>query len=106
MILLCSCNFLHNAHAGNAHPTNGVWYCDELKMTIDFSLFGKTNNMVKLYDESGNYAAGQCDIGFYYDIYISSGDEMLIVGTFEKYQGDKFIITEEDNKYTFYLVNE
>lgn len=84
-------------------PTNGLWYCEELNMEIDFFLYTNENyHCVKIYDENGSYdiLRGITDHGG--DFVIHSLEqyeyENLIDGR-TKYHNNEFqIITSENGK--------
>ncbi len=96
LVFLCSCS------VQAAHPEQGVWYCEELKMSINFSLFGKTSEMVKIYNDDGTFESYVCHIDFGRGIFIETidGSEILYAGEF-RYHKDEFKVDVDDTTYIF-----
>lgn len=107
-ILLISIALLLSACSiSNRLPDSGVWYCESLNMTIDFSQDTQDDKNVKVYGEDGTYTVYRCNIDYGRGIFIQSLDnDMYLRGKF-KYTGSTFIITSTlDNKtYYFYEQN-
>lgn len=100
LTLLCACSVSFPAKK----PSDGIFYCSELKMSIDFSLLESTPECIKLYTEDGNYTVCRCMIDYGCGIGICSADQetYYLTGCFS-YEGDNFTIeTYADNTvYTF-----
>lgn len=85
------------------YPEEGLWYCEELSMEIDFSLLKTDPKCVKWYAEDGSYTLCKCYIDFGDGIFIKSLDEetMYIRGSF-RLRKDKFtVITDDTSRYIF-----
>lgn len=96
LVFLCSCRIQA------AHPERGVWYCEELKMSINFSLFGKTSEMVRIYNDDGTFETFLCHIDFGNGIYIATLDdsENIYQGNC-KLRGEDFYVKIDDTTYIF-----
>ncbi len=93
-------------------PEEGVWYCDELGLSIDFNVYmDAPNECVKLYNDEGSYETLGChfDYGAGIGIYrkMEEKEVLLITGSF-RYKDEKFVVTTHDNNnvYIFYKQNE
>ena len=89
-----------------AIPTEGVYYCEELRMAIDFSWNEKMNNeCVKMYEEDGSYTVCLTHIDYGSGIEICSLDQKTtyLIGT-RKYKDDVFSITTFDDETTYVFV--
>ena len=102
IILLIPLVFLCSCRVQAAHPEQGVWYCEELKMSINFSLFGKTSEMVRIYSDDGTFNTFLCHIDFGNGIYIDTldGSETIYRGNF-KLRGEDFNVKIDDTTYIF-----
>lgn len=100
LVFLCSCRIQAK------HPEHGVWYCEELKMSINFSLFGKTSEMVRIYNDDGTSETFLCHIDFGRGIFIETLDESetLYAGEFSYYK-DEFKVDVDDTTYIFTEIN-
>lgn len=98
LVFLCACN----PTVYTAPPKSGIWYCEELKISIDFSLYGNTNNMAKLYSDDGTFENYICEFDHYSNIYISQAEqsECLLIGGYT-YENDEFIVKNDDGTYIF-----
>lgn len=78
------------------HPETGIWYCDELKMSIDFTLYTSSDHMcVKVYNDDGTYEVMECSIDYGNGIWIDRviGKEIvdgMPVNIPEQYFGGNF----------------
>lgn len=101
-------NFTGGINNQEPYPKDGIFYCDELKMEIDFSKAEHTSHCACLYDENDNSSALQ--------VLITMGGNTLIIvpendfesettylrGTY-KWQGDEFCI---DSTYSTVFRNK
>lgn len=78
-------------------PEKGVWHCDELKMSIDFSALSKNPDCVRLYSGDGTYIVLRCYIDYGTGISICSPeqDKDYLVGNLE-YENGIFEVTAKD----------
>ena len=80
-------------------PEEGIWYCDELKISIDFSKIDRPTECAKLYNEDGTYQMLECKIDFVSVMDFFLGDSIYLSGGI-KFKDDKFIFTA-DKSYVF-----
>lgn len=87
-------------------PTEGEYYCDELKISIDFSIFAEDDNpqCVKIYSSDDEYTIGLCLCDYGTGMNIRSLDQEIdyVVGEY-LYADGVFTITahEDGTVYTF-----
>lgn len=92
-VLIVSCSRLEKI------PEEGIWYCDELKISIDFSKIDKPTECAKLYNEDGTHQMLECKIDFVSVMDFFLGDSIYLSGGI-KFKDDKFILTT-DKSYVF-----
>lgn len=92
-VLIVSCTKLEKI------PEDGIWYCNELKISIDFSKIDKPTECAKLYNDDGTYQILDCYIDFVSVMDFFLGDSIYLSGGI-KYKDDKFILTTDKN-YVF-----
>ena len=65
ILLSCMLLLLMNACSiPYKHPEEGVWYCEELKMSIDFAMYNSSDYMcVKVYNDD-TYEVMECSIDY------------------------------------------
>ena len=96
LLLFCFVKFIYP----NDYPTEGVWYCDKLNMTIDFS--HENGELVKVYDEDGTYNEYKCFIDFGRGLFIyTKENEMYLRGQFWLV-GNTFIVNFDGKIYFFH----
>lgn len=87
-------------------PKEGQWYCEELKIAIDFSYIyeNRTPNAAKLYAEDGSYIDILCYIDYGTGLFLTSQDGEInyLAGEFS-WKNDKLTVTsyDDDSVYTF-----
>lgn len=91
-------------------PESGIWYCEELRMSIDFSECNNYNpDCVKYYNEDGSCEVRRCLIDYGSGIGICSTDEeeWYLNGKF-KYRNDELKVTlhYEDKTYIFVEIDD
>lgn len=90
-------------------PKEGIWYCEELKMSIDFSMIAKFEpDCIKQYADDGTYTVLRCYTDQTDDMYICTPDQKTwhYYGEF-KYKDDIFIYsTFEGDTYYFVRLEE
>lgn len=103
MVVLCSCN------DNLEYPTNGLWYCEELNMEIDFYIFDDFNKYcIKQYKEDGSYDIYRCGIDYGNTLRVSSIDDPstpYLQGSMKYsnvFSGPFQLVTSEGNKKTIY----
>lgn len=85
-------------------PDSGIWYCEELKISIDFTKFHQGNNeCAYFYNEDGSYELYKCLIDYGTTIGISSADEedLYYIGNFNFKEDTFIIITFDGKEYAF-----
>lgn len=90
-------------------PSDGIFYCNELKMAIDFSLMKKTNENTRRYSNDGSYILCSTLRDYGSGIWICSLDqETWYFGGNFKYENDIFYVTERETgiEYAFVRVPE
>ena len=103
---LCSCSI------PRAKPKEGIWYCQELMIEIDFFTFNQQNTAfcAKKYDSDGTYQDVQCLFDYGDNIQISSLDwsECYLLGDFV-YRNDTFVVKsllEDKRTYVFERIDD
>lgn len=98
---LCACSFIQ------PKPEEGIWYCDELMIEIDFSVYDENEGVnppyfAKKYSADGTYQNVECLFDYGDNIEIRSLDysERYLLGEFV-YRQDTFVVTTMDGKYTY-----
>ena len=87
-------------------PKEGVWYCDALRISIDFAYIYENHaaDAAKLYAEDGSYTDILCYIDYGRGIFLTSQDEEIeyLTGEFQ-WQDNTLTITSSENGsvYTF-----
>ncbi len=90
-------------------PSEGVWYCDELHLSIDFTQMETDSKCVKLYNADETFIELICNTDFGNGIYIEYINDTdpsdyeihhFLVGTFH-YIGDTFYIHSDGKWYSF-----
>lgn len=103
---LCACSV---SFPGKT-PTEGVWYCEELRIEIDFSVHYEQNipNCAKLYHEDGSYTNILCHFDYGRGIFLMSEDQQIryFSGSF-RYRDDRFLVTSysDEKVYTFLRID-
>lgn len=87
-------------------PTDGVWYCEELKFSIDFALYQTVgSHCAKLYDESGGYEEILCYVDYGTGIFFCSEDcaDVDILAGDYTFIANVLVVTsrEDGTKYSF-----
>ena len=100
MFICCSCSIQ------SEYPHEGIYYCDQLKMTIDFSKLGYENGVEVVLDD-GNIAFFVCQIGYGSEVLIIDSEkaDFYLMGHF-KYKDDIFYIKTEDETYQLLRIQE
>ena len=100
LFVFCSCSLPVSS------PEDGLWYCEELKMTMDFSA-PSNEPAVEVVKEDGGIEYFHMGVGqdrrlrlFYYDE--DDGFHIHLIGKF-KHRGNTFYWTIDDKTYTFVL---
>jgi len=95
---LCACSIPAK------RPADGIFYCAELHMSIDFSKLNSDPNCVKIHLQGEDYAVGKCLIDYGNGITICSPDQTVeyLIGKFS-YENDVFTVqsNHDDMVYTF-----
>ena len=97
----CSVSFSH------PKPTEGIWYCEELKMSIDFSKARETDLCAKLYKDNGSVETMHCCFDYGRGIYIyeetENGEHIDYLNATYTWSGDEFVVTtiHEQKTYIF-----
>ena len=103
-ILLCSCSF----YIPRPNPQEGVWYCEELMIEIDFSLQNEYLNenegvnppyFARKYNADGTYQDIQClfDYGSNIDLRSVDNEEVYLIARFSYRNGVFSVTTIKDN---------
>ncbi len=83
------------------YPQEGIYYCEELGLSIDFSIHMEDpNTCAKLYNEDGTYQVLECRIDFGSTMFLLSDDDIYLAGKV-KFKDDKFIL-RDDKEYVFW----
>lgn len=85
------------------YPQEGVWYCEDLQMTLNME-----QNIATYLDDAGAYEEAEIFVDFSNNIYIQRPTEdgldfdMILRATF-RYKNDVFYLTDvdTDHKYAF-----
>lgn len=93
LVNLCACSI------PKSKPNEGIYYCDELKISIDFSVMENSSVCAKLYSDDGTYVECECLIDNGSGIFILSLDHetFYLKGNFE-YKNDIVVVTTFDAK--------
>lgn len=90
-----------------AKPKEGIWYCEELMIEIDFSVYSKGEGVnppyfAKRYSADGTCQDVLCHIDYGSGIWICSLDykEDYLGGNFS-YRNGVFSVTTREDKYTY-----
>ena len=102
-------------------PTSGIWYCEELKIAIDFgAIEQRVPEDAWLYSDDGTVIPLRCHIdygnGISFEKLDSEGNEVFYLSALFYYENDRFVITVhhmsaddgtmveiDDEKYVFVL---
>ena len=92
-------------------PKEGVWYCEELMIEIDFGFLNANlePNCSKIYNSDGTYQKLLCYIDYGGGIWICSEDcrEDFLLGDFRYQDGVFTVTTREDNEiYVFERIDD
>lgn len=92
-------------------PEQGIWYCEELKISIDFSLANTNNICAKLYNDDGTYDTMGCHFDYGRGIYffqMLDGNEVdYLNGSFKwKEREEKFIVTSNSDDCIYIFVKK
>lgn len=94
-IALSACSIPHPI------PEEGIWYCEDLGIEIDFSYLNEkmSQNCAKKYNSDGTYQSALCRIDYGCGINIGYDDwqEYYLVGRFSYRNGTFFVTSYEDN---------
>lgn len=89
-------------------PEYGVWYCEELRLSIDFTFIEYEDECAKIYNEDGTYTVCVSNFGHGNEIFVSidNQEDYYLSGTF-KYKKDLLIVTSYQNhkKYSFVRID-
>ena len=102
---LCSCSF------PQPKPEEGVWYCDELMIEIDFFVYNQqqTQHCAKKYNQDGTYQDVLCcfDYGSVINICSVNQEENYLIAEFLYRNGTFSVTTMEDNRtYIFERIDD
>lgn len=104
-IILCAVVF--SCAACNMYakkPSSGIWYCDKLKMSINFDIYPENTDCVKLYSEEGTFQTYGCHFDYGNGIVIfqetDGEEEDYLIGHFKYHEkkGQFIIITHPDSE--------
>lgn len=100
ILLISACSI------GALKPHGGIWYCEELSISVDFSLYESTNECAKLYDKDGICTTLRCFFDYGNGMSIVSTDQNIryLIGTFNyQRENDYFTVTafKDEHIYTF-----
>ena len=88
-------------------PKEGVWFCDELNVSIDFSI--QDARCGKLHADDGSYQQMLVHFDYWNGVTLAKGDygdeTEFLIGCF-KYKKDKFIITSYENDKDYVFIKE
>lgn len=103
MFLLCvnlsACSF------PQPKPQEGIWYCEELMIEIDFNNAKNTQHCAKIFNPDGTYRDISCLFDYGSLIWLCSEDrhEDYLRGNF-RYKNDLFYVTTMDRTHTYVFV--
>lgn len=100
MFLLCANLFA--CSIPSPRPQEGIWYCEELMIEIDFNCAADTDKCAKIYDSDGNSQDILCRFDYGSLISICSEDQQtdILIGNF-RYKNDLFSVTTIDKSHTY-----
>lgn len=92
-------------------PKAGIWYCEELKIKIDFGYMEANSaaNCAQIYNSDGTWQNVLCYIDYGSGIWICSedGTEDYLLGEFKYRRGIFTVTTREDKKtYVFERIDD
>lgn len=102
MVFFLLCINLSACSFPSPKPEEGIWYCKELMIEIDFSIT-EPENCAKIYDQDGNCHNILCyfDYGSLIDVHYEDNPENpILVGNFS-YKNGLFTITTTDKARTY-----
>lgn len=104
LLFATSCSFTAK------RPEEGIWYCDALDISIDFTLCQETYLCAKLYKEDGTYQTLGChfDYGSGISIFQEVEEEDTIDylnGSFQ-WKDNEFVVTTYSDKVVYVFVKE
>ena len=71
VLFLCSCSIPFKV------PEEGIYYCEELRMTIDFDIMQYDSVCVEFVDENGDVIPAHCLIDYGKGVWICSVDQQI-----------------------------
>lgn len=99
ILLLCSCSIPFKV------PEGGIYFCEELRMTIDFDIMQYDSLCTELVTENGEVIRAHCLIDYGKGVWITSSIEpgtMYLCGELDYGRDGIFKITTEDGiTYSF-----
>ena len=83
-------------------PQGGVFYCDEMGISIDFSIIDTDPECGKLYAADGSYTTCRCMTDYGIGIVVMSTDQEIdyLIGKFQ-YKNDLFYVTAYKDGTTY-----
>ena len=91
--------FLPSCSIPRDYPKEGIWYCEAIRTSIDFSLLLTEEPVARFYDYSGSYVLGDIDLGYGGEIYFYnfsfSKTIPFFCGKF-KFSDNEFTVTTTD----------
>lgn len=101
VLCLCACS------VPAEKPTAGIWYCEELKISIDFGVYQSQNTRqcAELHYDDGSISGILCRFDYGNGIDLVSVDQKTsyLIGKFS-YRNDTFTITENSSKKEYVFV--
>lgn len=79
-------------------PENGIFFCEDLNISIDFSIIDANPECGKVYAADGSYTTCRCMIDYGFGISICSSDQNIdyLIGKYQ-YKDDLFYVTAYDD---------
>lgn len=103
-IMMIICIGLSACSIPQPTPEEGIWYCEELMIEIDFSYLNEnlSPDCAKRYNADGTYQDVLCHIDYGSSITICSEnqEEDFLIGRFS-YKNDIFLVTTIEDKTTY-----
>ena len=98
LVCLCACSIPHKK------PTEGVWHCPELKISIDFGIYHseETNQCAEYHNDDGSTTGILARFDYGNGVNLVSVDQGTdyLIGKFA-YRNDVFVITRNSDKEKF-----
>lgn len=86
-------------------PKDGIWYCEELRISIDFSIAQETDLCAKLHKNDGTVETIHCCFDFGSGIYIfeetTDGENIDYLHANFRWCGDEFVVTTKHGMKTY-----